>query len=176
MRVYLVGTSGTGKTTLAKRISTNENLAHLELDSIHHQANWTPLPLEDFKTEVQRFTSQEAWVIDGNYRQVQDIILSRCSTLVILDYSRAVVMRRVIRRTLGRMLLGTTLWNGNRESWKYLFTRNPDENIVLWAWTTFERRRKEFDALQAATPSSVTVYRLNHPKQCKDLLKALYTS
>jgi adenylate kinase family enzyme len=170
MRLYLVGTSGSGKTTFAKKLAASLNLQHLELDSIHHQANWTPLPVDDFRLAVDDFTSRSDWVIDGNYGTVQDIILERCTAVVILDYSRSLVMRRVIRRTLTRMITRKTLWNGNRESWKYLFTINPDENIVLWAWSTYERRRRQFDDLERIVGSSAHIYRLTKPSQASRLL------
>jgi adenylate kinase family enzyme len=175
MRLYLVGTSGSGKTTLAAKLAVALDVEHLELDSIHHQANWAPLPINEFRSAVNHFTEQTDWVIDGNYVAVQDIILERCTNLVILDYSRAVVMRRVIRRTLVRMITRKALWNGNRESWKYLFTTNPDENIVLWAWSTYTRRRAQFDDLQRAVNSSTKVHRLNKPSQAKRLQFELTT-
>jgi len=106
-------------------------MAHLELDSIYHQANWTPLPTDEFRAQVQSFCEKETWVIDGNYSVVRDIILARADAMILLDYSRFTIMVRVIRRTLRRMLTRQELWNGNREEWKHLFTLNRDENIVL---------------------------------------------
>ena len=44
LRIQVVGTSGTGKSTLAKALAADLFLPMLELDSIHHQANWIPLP------------------------------------------------------------------------------------------------------------------------------------
>jgi adenylate kinase family enzyme len=42
-RIQVVGTSGSGKTTLAKDLAKRLGIQHLELDSLHHQAGWTPL-------------------------------------------------------------------------------------------------------------------------------------
>ena len=173
MRIYVVGTSGSGKSTLAKRIAAGYKLDHLELDSLYHQADWTRLPDVDFQQRVKAFTQRANWVIDGNYSQVRPIILSRCTHVIILDYSRSVIMWRVIRRTLGRMLLRKTLWNGNRESLKYLFTLNKDENIVLWAWSTFASRRAGFDQLAKQLPENIELIRLSKPNQAKPLIDQL---
>ena len=66
-RVAVVGSSGSGKTTVAQAISARLDIPHLELDSIFHQTRWTPLPTGDFQDAVRTFTDQKAWVVDGNY-------------------------------------------------------------------------------------------------------------
>lgn len=60
--------------------------------------------------------------------------------MVWLDYGRATVMARVLRRTLRRVLLRQPLWAGNRESLRRtLFTRG---SILRWSWDTFEKNRR----------------------------------
>lgn len=115
-RIQVVGTSGSGKTTLAKFLATNLPIPRLELDSIYHQANWTPLPENQFRSQVADFTSNDSWIIDGNYSKVRDILDGRITHLIWLDYPRWFVMWRVIRRTLWRGIARQELWNGNREN------------------------------------------------------------
>jgi adenylate kinase family enzyme len=176
VRIYLVGTSGSGKTTLARALSQRIGISHMELDAIHHQPNWTPLPIDHLRAEVTSIASNENWVIDGNYSKVQDVVLARCTTLVILDYSRPLVMKRVIVRSLLRVITRAELWNGNRETFKSLLSRDPNENVILWAWTTHKKRRAHFDVLEKSVSPSVEVFRLSVPSQAKKLLKALATT
>ena len=77
------------------------------------------------------------WVVDGNYNDRAADLFDLADTIVWLDYSRRVVLTRLVRRTLGRILLRRELWNGNRESAATLFSLDPDENVVLWAWTSY---------------------------------------
>ena len=84
---------------------------------------------------MAEFAAGDAWVIDGNYSAVQDLVWARADTVVWLDPSRARVMRQLVRRTLRRMARRTELWNGNRESWSNLFRADPEESILRWAWT-----------------------------------------
>jgi gluconate kinase len=44
-RVSVVGTSGAGKSTVAAALAALLGASFVELDSVHHQADWTPLPL-----------------------------------------------------------------------------------------------------------------------------------
>ncbi len=168
-RIYILGTSGAGKSTLANALSASRAMTHLELDSIYHQPNWTPLPTEEFRAKVQSYCERETWVIDGNYSVVRDVILARADAIILLDYSRFTIMVRVIRRTLRRMLTRQELWNGNREEWKYLFTPNREKNIVLWAWSTFAERRASFEQLVAT--ASVPVLRFTKPSQTNTWLR-----
>jgi len=44
LRISIVGCSGAGKSTLARRVAGTVGIPTLELDAVHHQADWTPLP------------------------------------------------------------------------------------------------------------------------------------
>ena len=61
-------------------------------------------------------------------------------------------MPRVVRRTLWRGLLRTELWHGNREDLRNLLRRDPDQNVVLWSWTSHARAHRA--ALHGARGSS----------------------
>ena len=152
MRVAIVGTSGSGKTTLAKRLASALSLSYVSLDAINWQAGWRDLNTHDppeFKRRVGEALAVERWVTDGNYGSaVGPIILGRATHLVWLDYSRSVVMRRVIWRSLVRAMTREELWpgTGNVETFaKWLEKDHP----IRWAWDTFSRRRKQYEALTA---------------------------
>mgnify|MGYP000113706182 FL=1 len=172
LRLQIVGTSGSGKSTLAKKLAADLNLKRLELDSIYHQANWTPLPQDEFRSQVADFTSTDAWIVDGNYSMVRDILDGRITHLIWLDYPRWLVMFRVIRRTLWRGISRKELWNGNRENPRDWLSRNREENIMLWAFTTHESNRQRYLALFDTLPNVVKI-RIGSPFQASRLLKSL---
>lgn len=107
MRIVVVGTSGAGKTTMARAIASAVGLPYTELDGLYWGPNWTALgaanPAE-FRRRVAAATSPETWVIDGNYSVARDLIWRRATHLVWLDYSRGRVMYRVIKRSIVRAL------------------------------------------------------------------------
>lgn len=143
-RISVVGSTGSGKSHLASMIARVLDMPKLELDCVFHQPNWTPLPTDEFCARVTEFAAQDRWVIDGNYRSsgVLDIVWKYADTVVWLDPSRCMVMWQVTTRSLSRAAFGTELWNGNRERWRNLFSIDPEDNIVLWTWTRFDRRRE----------------------------------
>jgi adenylate kinase family enzyme len=104
----------------------------IELDSIFHQPGWVELDREVFRARVGELAAGDAWVIDGNYSAVRDLVWARADTVVFLDVPRRKAMVSVIRRSAGRVVRRTELWNGNRETARNVLAR---DSIVLWTWT-----------------------------------------
>jgi len=176
LRVCVVGNSGSGKTHLARRLAARLGVPHVELDALHHRAGWQPAPLDDVRSDVvARLREHEerhgGWVVDGNYRRLVADLLHP-DAYVWLDYPRGLVLRRVVLRTLGRLVLRRELWNGNRERWRNLADRDPRENIVLWSWTHHDGYRQLYAAASAADQQARWV-RLSHPRETERWLSSV---
>jgi adenylate kinase family enzyme len=143
-RVSVVGCSGAGKTTLGRRLAAAIGAPFLELDGIFHQPGWTPLPADEFRERIAPIIAGDTWVVDGNYVAVRDLVWQRADTVVWLDLPRWRVMARVLPRSLRRSLLGTDLWNGNRERLGMILRR--DESAVLGAYTSHARDHDRYAA------------------------------
>jgi hypothetical protein len=176
MRVLVLGTSGSGKTTLSRRIATALGLPHIELDALNWEPGWRGLNAENpelFRARVQSAAAAEQWVCDGNYSEVRPMLMARATDIVILDYDRRVVMRRVVQRSFIRALLRTELWpgTGNREYFrKWLEPGHP----IRWAWSTHARRRATYRAMLAAPPQrDVRYHHLTRPSQAATLVPKL---
>jgi adenylate kinase family enzyme len=147
-RISVVGNSGSGKTTLAKAVARELGVPHMELDAVFHQPDWQPLETGLFRARVGEFIAADAWVIDGNYSAVQDLIWARADTVVWIDLPRRTVMRQLIARTLRRMMTRQELWNGNTESWRDLLSLDPERSIIVWAWTGHRKYVRRYTAAQ----------------------------
>ena len=152
-RVSVVGTSGSGKSTLARELAEILGVPHLELDAVHHQPGWAPLPTDEFRRIVAARAAAGGWVIDGNYGRVRDLVWARADTVVWLDLPKRTVMRQVVWRTLRRVALRRELWNGNRERWRNFLTWNPEQSVISWAWHKHAPDRAKY-AAAAAGPAS----------------------
>lgn len=170
----MLGTSGAGKTTLATSIAAELGLAHIELDALHWGPNWQALTETDpaeFVCRVRAAVAAEAWVLDGNYGAVRKMVWSRATHVIWLDYSRSVIMSRVIGRSIVRALKQTELWAGNKENWRHwLRPGHP----ILWAWNTWRRRRSEYkELLQRAEYRHLVVLRIRRPREAAAVIDKL---
>lgn len=175
-RVSVVGSSGSGKTRVAKEISSTLGVPALELDEIYHQAGWTPLPDDEFRARVVEFAEQGRWVIDGNYNShgALDAVWQRADTVVWLDPPKWLVMWQVTARTLRRAATREELWNGNREPWSNLYHPDPEENVIRWAWTRFDSRRARYEErMREARWSHLEFIRLCSRTEQRDFLDNL---
>jgi len=174
VRLAVVGTTGAGKTTLARSISQSLGIPHVELDGIYHQPGWQRLPEAEFRTRIIEEVGRPDWVIDGNYSEVRDLVWAEADAVIFLDYPRKVIMRRVIRRSLGRAATRRRLWNGNRESFKNLLSRDPEENIIRWASAAVDTLHERYlTAMDDTKWSGLNFVRLADPRQAAAFLAAL---
>ena len=158
-RIVIVGSTGSGKTTLAKELSQLVGAPHVELDALNWGPNWTAAPAEVFRARVAEAVSADRWIVEGNYHVVRDIVWPRADCIVWLNYSLPLVLSRLVRRTTRRVLTAEPCCNGNRESLRMALSK---ESILLWALQTYHRRRKEFPPLlaeRAATGTTIVVHR-----------------
>lgn len=173
-RVSVVGNSGSGKSTVARAIAARLGVPHIELDAIHHQADWMPSPPERLREAVTRGIESDGWVVDGNYAGVRDLVWARADTVVWLDMPRMLVMWQVLTRTLRRIARGEELWNGNRERWHNLFTLDPEESVVLWAWSRHGTYRERYQrAMDDPAWSHLRFVRVRSRREAARLLVSL---
>ena len=151
-RIVVIGTSGFGKSTLGVLLAERLEVPFVELDALHWEPDWQPAKMEDFRARVDAATCSDGWVVAGNYSRVRDIVWPRAQVLIWLDYPFGVGLRRLVGRTLRRVITRQELWNGNRENlWPHLKLWS-DESMIGWYFRSWGRRRRETPTLLAAHP------------------------
>jgi len=174
-RIAVVGTSGSGKTTFARRAAQRLDIPHVELDALFWGPDWTPAPAESFRARTALALSGDVWTTDGNYRKVRDIVWGRADTVVWLDYPLPLVLWRVTTRTLHRCLTGQELWGGNRETWRGAFF--DGDGIILYALRTYHRNKRRYrEILQQLEYPHLHIVHLRSPRAGRRWLAQLPTS
>jgi adenylate kinase family enzyme len=174
-RIAVVGTSGSGKSVLARRIGATLGLPVIELDAINWQPGWHGLNQHDPELLIAKVTaavSADNWVTDGNYSEVRPLIEARMTDMVWLDFPRSVVMARVIRRSFARALSGREIWPGSGCVETFASWRDPGHPI-RWAWSSHAGRRARYGELARSQPEGVTVHHLRRPADADRLVHRL---
>ncbi|WP_441002715.1 AAA family ATPase [Pseudocolwellia agarivorans] len=94
IKTLIFGNSGSGKSTLAKMLSEQNNLAHLDLDSIAwqpltpEQSVPTRMPLTESESLIKSFLAQNSsWVIEGCYSDLLALLLDKAQEVIFLNLS-----------------------------------------------------------------------------------------
>ncbi len=168
-RILVYGVTGSGKTTVASQISEATGIAWTDVDALTWEPAWTQVSAEEQRRRIGPICAGESWILDTAYASWRDVVLERAEVIVALDYPRWVSLRRLLRRTLVRLVTREEVCNGNVESWRQVFSR---DSILLWHFRSFANKRTRI-AEWAASSSGPPVLRLRSPRETSACLEDL---
>lgn len=173
-RIVVIGTTSSGKSTLAKQLAEKLHLNFIELDALHWEPNWRPAELHIFRERVASAMRSNAWVVAGNYHVVRDLIWPQAQAVIWLDYPFPVVFWRLLTRTIRRAVTREELWNGNRETfWTHLKLWSED-SLFHWLFKTYWRRKRETPSLlQMPAHQHLKVSHFKHPRETDEWLRSI---
>jgi adenylate kinase family enzyme len=131
MRILVIGNSGSGKSTYSKALARRHALAHLDLDSIVWEPGQVAVerPRPRVVADLSAFIEEHpAWVIEGCYGELAQVVLPYCSKLVFLNPG-----------------VEACLKNNHARAWephKYASAREQDamlENLQTWVSSYYQR-------------------------------------
>lgn len=171
-RIIIIGTSCSGKTTLAQNIAKSLDITHIELDALHWLPNWVERDNDEFTELVQNAIQVESWVMDGNYSVVRHVTWPQADTIVWLNYSFPLVCYRALKRTIRRMFTREQCCGNNVESFRQSFLSS--NSILLWVLKTYHPVKKRYLLLlQNPEHQHLQMIVLKNPKQTEQFLQSL---
>lgn len=131
-RIAVAGPPGAGKSTLARCLCTRLGLRFVEFESFYHAPGWTVR--DTWREDVLEFLDGPQWAIEWQGEEVRERMTARAQVLVWLDHPRALVVARVVVRTVKRRFgRGPALAGGNVEGPLRTFFTDPD-HIIKDSW------------------------------------------
>ncbi|MPZ96702.1 MAG: adenylate kinase [Propionibacteriales bacterium] len=165
-RILVYGVTGSGKTTLAKRISRATGIPWHPVDDLTWDPGWAEVPDEEQRRRIEAICTGGEWVLDAAYGKWLEVPLGRVELIVALDYPRWFSLQRLLRRTAARALDRRQICNGNRESLRQVFSR---KSIIAWHFQSFRRKRQRIRQW-CDDPAAPPVVRLTSRRQTESWL------
>jgi adenylate kinase family enzyme len=102
-RVLVMGSSGSGKSTFARRLSEIAGIPFVSLDALYWKPGWVAPDNAEFEQRVAEIARQPRWVMDGNYTRYGAGELRRqtSDTVIWFDLPRRSCMLGIMRRVAG---------------------------------------------------------------------------
>lgn len=97
-RILVIGCSGAGKSTFARRLQELTGLPLIHLDLIWHRPDRTNISRDEFDARLAEILEEDEWIIDGDYGRTLEMRLQRCDTVFLLDYPLEVCLEGVESR------------------------------------------------------------------------------
>ena len=165
MRINVIGTSGSGKTTFGRELASVLDLPFIEMDAIYWGPDWTFPPDEEFYSKLTNLLEGDNWVLDGNYTRTMGFKWDRVQAVIWLNFSFPRTVYQAVTRALSRLISREELWpgTGNRENLKMLFSK---DSIVLWTISKYHRHvRRNIRYINNPEFSHIKFHRLRSPKE-----------
>lgn len=100
-RIVILGPSGTGKTTLSRRLGEKLRYPILHLDTVYWLKDWEHIDKPSFhRYMVDYMRKHDRWVIDGNYSNNKHFALRLrlADTIILLDYGTGASLKGIYER------------------------------------------------------------------------------
>lgn len=149
-KVYIIGPVGSGKTTLAKRLSKEMNIDYYELDRVV----WKYHPDGDIRRsdkEIDKLFSKilkkDNWIIENVGKVYFNKGFEEADTIIYLKISRIVLYYRILKRWIKQ--------NFGIEKTTY----KPDFDMLkrMYMWANNELKNSKLNALEKYTDKIVVL-------------------
>ncbi|MEN0614878.1 AAA family ATPase [Klebsiella indica] len=174
MKINVVGTSGVGKSTLARRLAQELSLPYIEMDVLYWLPQWQGTPDDLFFAKLAAATAGPGWVLDGNYNRSRPVKWRDVDLVVWVDYGFWRTLRQAVSRAVSRAFHQQELWpgTGNRETFRRSFFSR--ESIILWTLKTWRKNRQRYQAdMFDPQYQHIRFVRLRNQQQAEALVREL---
>ena len=133
-RILIIGCSGSGKSTLARALGEKIGLPVIHLDQLWWQTGWQNVTMAEFDSRLAMALNMDQWIIDGNYSRTMEARLTKCDTVIYLDFGRWECLLGMLQRILsnrGKVRPDMPAGCPERFDWEF----------VKWIWNFNENNR-----------------------------------
>ena len=139
-KILIIGCPGSGKSTLARALKEKLGLPVVHLDQLWWKNKWEHVTREEFDSRLAMALNMDQWIIDGHYSRTMSMRLSRCDTIIYLDFDRWECLLGAMQRLAKYHGKTRPDMGGNcpeRFDWnhmKYIWNFNQNNRAMLYGY------------------------------------------
>jgi adenylate kinase family enzyme len=163
-RVVIVGVSASGKSTLARELSSKTNLPVIFIDEIMWNPGWEYIGDDATVTKLEQESQKPTWIIEGYIaKAARTFIFERADTIIYLDYSPWVASLRYVTRWWKHRIHPRPELPGSPEKFSFKFLK------LVWT------KGESFSLIKflKAIPDQSKIVILHSPKETVVFLKKI---
>lgn len=167
MKIMVIGSSGSGKSTFSRELGKVLGLPVHHLDLYYWKPGWIETPREEWEEFNKQLVAKENWIIDGHFGRTMDIRMKAADVIIFFDLSPIITTYRVIKRRI--QYHGKTrpdLNEGCPESIDWLFIKN--------GWNFRRDKRPAIIEQLKQQPSNKCVMVIGSLNQAKTVLSEIH--
>ena len=152
-RIQVIGNSCSGKSTVAGRLATALGVPRVEIDALNWLPDWVGLNATDpaeLERRLNEATRGDGFVVDGFYMGFcRRTFWPRLTAVVWLDLPLAILVGRVLVRSVRRWRTRELLWGQNREAFWPVLKVWQEESLLTWIVSRHAKKRRSMNAWRA---------------------------
>ena len=160
-KVLVIGSSGAGKSTFARRLGEKTGLEVIHLDVLYWKPNWTESPKDEWQKTVKQALKGDSWIMDGNYSDTLEMRIREADTIIFLDFPRVLCVYRILKRiVVYRKEKRPDMAAGCDEKFDWKFTK--------WVWNFPQRSKPKVIGLLKRFENEKTIIRLKSKREVEN--------
>ena len=162
-RILVIGCSGAGKSTFARKLGEKTGLEVIHLDVLHWKPNWTEPSKEEWRKAVEEALKGDSWIMDGNFGGTMEMRIEASDTVIFFDLPRALCVYRILKRVV-------TYRRGKRPDMAEGCDEKFDWNFLKWIWRFPKETKPKIEERLKRFENDKTIIRFESRKEVENFL------
>lgn len=168
-RIAIIGSPGSGKSVLAKKLQAIFNVPVYHLDQYFWKPGWVHPDIIEYKLIHDSLCDKDEWIIEGMNLKVAAHRMNRADMIIYLNMPRYLCFWRIFKRT-----------------WRYYGVETPSSaagcvehlnleffKFLLWVWNYKKKYPTIIRALLASQAHEKEIHILNSPKEVEAFIELM---